>query len=75
MNEQLPYETIRLSAETADRLKLFSQILGASPQQIAEEALDLYFQEVQKRLAEKNGIDENAQTNLSYEEFWDGVDL
>ena len=40
-----------------------------------EEALEQYFNAEQKRLMEKNINDENAMTNLDYDEFWDGVDI
>jgi len=68
-------QTLRLRAETIENLQIFSEILKKSPKQIIEEALDAYFDQVQKELMEKNLMDENAQTNLSYDEFWDGVDI
>jgi hypothetical protein len=40
-----------------------------------DEALELYFQVEQEKLLEKNQNDENAMTNLDFDEFWDGVDL
>jgi len=52
-----------------------AEILKMPPEQVAEEALEAFFAEVQKQLAEKSMTDDNAQTNLSYEEFWDGVDV
>jgi predicted DNA-binding protein len=68
-------QTLRLRAETIENLHIFSEILKKSPEEIIEEALDAYFDQVQKELMEKNLMDENAQTNLSYDEFWDGVDI
>lgn len=42
---------------------------------LLEEALEAYFDNAQKRLMENNIHDENAMTNLDYDEFWDDVDL
>jgi len=39
------------------------------------EALEDYFQQAQKNLLEKNLNDQNALTNLDFEEFWDDVDI
>ena len=61
--------------ETVENLEFFSQLLDKDVNTILEEALELYFQTEQKRLAEKNLEDENIMTNLDYDEFWDGVDL
>ena len=40
-----------------------------------EDALEQYFDAVQKSLMEKNINDENAMTNLDYDEFWGDMDL
>jgi len=64
-----------LKTETIENLKLFSQLLNKDISQLLEEALDEYFVSTQKRLMEKNISDENAMTNLDYDEFWDGVDI
>jgi len=40
-----------------------------------EEALNNYFQAEQEKLLKESIDKENAQTNLSYDEFWDGVDI
>jgi len=39
------------------------------------EALEEYFLQEQKKLLEKNLEDENAMTNLDFDEFWDGIDI
>ena len=39
------------------------------------EALELYFEAEQKKLLEKNLADENAMTNLNFDEFWEDVEL
>ena len=64
-----------LSADNLENLQNFSQILGKDTSEIINEALEQYFMEEQKKLLEKNLEDENAMTNLDYDEFWDGVDI
>ncbi len=60
---------------TLQNLEAFSQILDKTADEIVEEALESYFEAVQRELADRSMIDENTQTNLSYDEFWDGVEL
>ena len=64
-----------LKQDTVQSLEEFSKLLNKDINIILEEALESYFQEVQKKLIEKNQNDENAMTNLDYDEFWNGVDL
>jgi len=64
-----------LKPDTIENLQTYSKILNKDISIVMEEALDAYFTEIQKRLLEKNMSDENAMTNLDYDEFWEGVDL
>ena len=72
MKERLKFV---LKEETVESLEDFSTLLNKDVNTILEEALEAYFQEVQKKLIEKNQNDENIMTNLDYDEFWDGVEL
>jgi predicted transcriptional regulator len=65
----------RLKPDTIENLKAFSELLKKDVSWVLEEALTEYFSAVQKQLLEKNLADENAMTNLDYDEFWDGVDI
>ena len=66
---------INFKQSTIDDLVGFSEILKKDVNVIIEEALELYFENEQKKLIEK-GIDEDASmTNLDYDEFWDGLDI
>jgi len=56
-------------------LDTFSQILKKDVGSMINEALEQYFENEQKKLLEKNIADENAMTNLSFDEFWDDVDI
>jgi len=64
-----------LKPDTIENLKAFSELLKKDVSWVLEEALTEYFSTVQKQLLEKNLADENAMTNLDYDEFWDGLDI
>ena len=64
-----------LRQTTVENIQAFSQILKKDPNRMLEEALEQYFQSEQQKLIEKNQDDENAMTNLDYDEFWDGIDI
>ena len=66
---------IEFKQTTIENLQAFSEILKKDINTMLEEALEQYFQNEQERLLEKNRDDENAMTNLDYDEFWDGVDF
>jgi len=64
-----------LKNEIVQDLETYSKILKKDPNTILNEALEQYFENEQKKLLEKNLEDENAMTNLGYDEFWDGVEI
>ncbi len=66
---------IEFKETTVENLQAFSEILKKDINTMLEEALEQYFQSEQEKLLEKNQDDENAMTNLDYDEFWDGVEL
>ncbi len=66
---------IEFKQTTIENLQAFSKILKKDINTMLEEALEQYFQSEQEKLLEKNQDDENAMTNLDYDEFWDGVEL
>lgn len=66
---------IEFKQSTVENLQLFSQMLNKDINTMLEEALEQYFDSEQNRLMEKNINDENAMTNLGFDEFWDDVDL
>jgi len=70
-------ESIRLhiNDDNISNLETFSKILKKDYNTILNEALEIYFENAQKALLEKNLADENAMTNLDFDEFWDGVEL
>jgi len=56
-------------------LEAFSTMQHKDISTLINEALELYFEMEQKKLLEKNLADENAMTNLDFDEFWDDVEL
>lgn len=66
---------IELKHTTVENLKSFSKILNKDINLMLEEALEEYFEAQQQKLMEKNLFDENAMTNLDFDEFWDDLDI
>jgi GTPase involved in cell partitioning and DNA repair len=64
-----------LNSSLFEELELYSELLKKDQNTILIEALEQYFKNEQKKLLEKNIEDENAMSNLDYDEFWDGVEL
>ncbi|MEA2051155.1 MAG: hypothetical protein U9O56_10575 [Campylobacterota bacterium] len=66
---------IELTLDNVENLELFSQILKKDINTMLNESLELYFENEQQKLIEKNQEDENALTNLDFNEFWDDVEI
>jgi len=64
-----------LNTDNLENLQNFSEILKKDYSTMMNEALEDYFIAAQKQMLEKNLGDENALTNLDFEEFWDDVDV
>ncbi len=63
-------DKIELTATNMENLEAYSKMLHITPNQIMNVALEQYFNNLHK----KQG-DENHNTNLDYDEFWEGVEL
>lgn len=64
-----------LSSDNLENLENFQVILKKDMSSIINEALEDYFLKEEQKLLEKNLEDENAMTNLDFDEFWDDVDI
>ena len=64
-----------LKSSMVEELEAFSQILKKSPSEILNIALEEYLVKQQEIMNKKNQADENALTNLDYDEFWDDLDF
>jgi hypothetical protein len=67
--------TITINNDNLDNIEIFKEILKKDESTMINEALEVYFQAQHKILLEKNTQDENSMTNLSYDEFWDDMDI
>jgi hypothetical protein len=72
MNQEIKLE---LKHDKLESLELYQEILKKDINTMLDEALELYFQIQNEKLLEKNENDENAMTNLDFDEFWEGVEL
>ncbi|MBN2782915.1 MAG: hypothetical protein JXQ66_06710 [Campylobacterales bacterium] len=68
-------ENLIINQLNGENLEVFSEILKKDKATIINEALELYFEHQQKKLLEKNLADENAMTNLDFDEFWGDFDI
>ena len=66
---------LEITLDNSENLELFSQILKKDINTIINESLEQYFENEQQKLLEKNQDDENALTNLDFNEFLDDVDI
>jgi len=67
--------TITINNDNLDNIQTFKEILKKDESTMINDALEVYFQAQQKILLEKNLDNENALTNLSYDEFWDDIEV
>ncbi|MBD3840700.1 MAG: hypothetical protein IE909_02235 [Campylobacterales bacterium] len=63
-----------LTPQQIDKLEFYSHLLKKDPDIIFSEALNFYFDAQEKILAQKE-MGQSPETNLDYEEFWDGLDF
>ncbi len=69
------WPAVSLPPDTYAVLLHYAQVLKLPPQRLAQEALEAFFAEIEKQSMEKGLSGENAETSLSFDEFWDGVDV
>ncbi len=62
---------IELKCDKLESLKLYANLLNKDINTMLDEAREAYFREEAEKLKAK---EQNA-TNLSFDEFWDGVDI
>ncbi|SFV58737.1 hypothetical protein MNB_SM-6-749 [hydrothermal vent metagenome] len=66
---------IKINDYNMQNLEAFSELKKKDISTLINEALEEYFINEEKKLLEKNLADENAMTNLDYDEFWSGVEI
>lgn len=70
-------ETVQLtiSQENSESLEVYSKLLHKDVNTILNEALKMYFEKAQEHLQTKSLEGDGANTNLDFNEFWDGLDV
>ena len=66
---------ITINEYNMQNLEAFSELKKKDMSTLINEALETYFVNEEKKLLEKNLADENAMTNLDFDEFWDDVEI
>ncbi len=66
---------ITINEYNMQNLEAFSELKKKDISTLINEALEEYFVNEEKKLLEKNLADENAMTNLNFDEFWDDVEI
>ncbi|MDF1883028.1 hypothetical protein JHD49_03665 [Sulfurimonas sp. SAG-AH-194-C21] len=66
---------IHINQDNYENLQNFKKILKKDESTIINDALEVYFTAQNKILLEKNLDNENAMTNLDFDEFWDDVEI
>jgi hypothetical protein len=66
---------ITINEYNMQNLQAFSELKNKEISELINEALEEYFVNEEKKLLEKNLADENAMTNLDFDEFWDDVEI
>jgi hypothetical protein len=66
---------ITINEYNMQNLEAFSQLKKKDISALINEALEVYFVNEEKKLLEKNLANENAMTNLDYDEFWDDLEI
>lgn len=62
---------LELKMDKIESLELYTKLLNKDINTILDEALEQYFEAENEKIIAK---EQNA-TNLSYDEFWDGIDV
>ncbi len=68
-------KTLRLRRETIETLQHLCEEERRPMDAVLQEALEFWLEARAKARLEEELHDEQAQSRLSYDEFWDGVDL
>jgi len=64
-----------LTSDNLENIGIFSEILKTDTSGIINKALEEFFINEEKKLLENNIENENAMTNLDFDEFWDDVEI
>lgn len=66
---------MQLDAKTVEKIEALALLLKRRPEQVLDEALDLYLKQEREKQLEVELEEHRKETNLSYDEFWDDLDF
>jgi len=66
---------MQLDKKIEEKIELLAELLKRRPEQVIDEALDLYLKVEREKQLEVELSEHKKETNLSYEEFWDDIDF
>lgn len=64
-----------LDAKMVEKVEALALLLKRRPEQVLDEALDLYLKQEREKQLEIELEEHKKETNLSYDEFWDDLDF
>lgn len=66
---------MQLDAKMVEKIEALALLLQKRPEQVLDEALDLYLKQEREKQLEVELEEHRRETNLSYDEFWDDLDF
>ena len=66
---------MELDEKMVEKVQALAVLLKRRPEQVLDEALDLYLRQEREKQLEIELEEHKKETNLSYDEFWDDVDF
>ncbi len=64
-----------LDAKMVEKVEALALLLKRRPEQVLDEALDLYLKQEREKQLEIELEEHKKETNLSYDEFWGDLDF
>ena len=64
-----------LTQKNIESLEVYSKLIDKDTSTIFNEALQMYFEKADEVMAAQTLDGDGANTNLEFDEFWDGVDV
>lgn len=62
---------IKIKQQDLEKLQAYSVLIDKDVDDMVSEALKIYFDMLEEKLEQE----QTSQTNLDFDEFWDGVDI
>lgn len=66
---------MKLDDNMVEKVETLAILLKKRPEQVLDEALDLYLKQEREKQLEVELEEHKKETNLSYDEFWEDIDF